>query len=47
MVHYKTLKGKHRKNTLGYKSQKIFLYPLPRIMKQKLNKSKENIIRAL
>ena len=38
--HYKTLRGKHRKNTLRHKSLKIFFDPPPRVIeiKTKINK---------
>ena len=38
--HYKTLRGKHRKNTLGHKSQQILFDQPPRVMeiKTKINK---------
>ena len=35
---YKTLRGKHRQNTLGHKSQKILFDPPPRVMEIKTNK---------
>ena len=38
--HYKTLRGKHRKNTLRHKSQQDLFYLPPRVMeiKTKINK---------
>ena len=43
--HYKTLRGKHRQNTLSHKSQQYFLDPPPRVMKIKTKINKWDIIK--
>ena len=43
--HYKTLRGKHRKNTLCYKLQQDFFDPTPRVMKIKPKINKWDLIK--